>query len=266
MSSTKLSQIFKTMERSEENFFASEDVPVANEHRAFSTTHWSVVRTARNSDSPGAAAALEQLCAKYWYPIYVFVRRRGYDFHEAQDLTQAFFAYLLGRQAFNQADRDKGKFRSFLLAALMNFLNNEWDKKQTLKRGGQRQIISLDDTAEERYQHEPAGHATPETLFERRWALTLMEQVLARLQQEYAAGGKAELFAKLEPCLTAEASPGLYAERAPALGMTEGATRVALHRLRRRFGELLRQEIAQTVASPAEVEDEIRHLFAAISN
>ncbi len=252
------------MERAEDNSLATEDVVLGNENRAFSTTHWSVVLTAR-SDDPFGAAALEQLCAKYWYPVYAFIRRRGFDFHEAQDLTQAFFADLLQRRGFNHADHERGKFRSFLLAALMNFLNNEWDKKQTLKRGGQRQIISLDDTAEDRYQHEPAEQTTPEKLFERRWALTLMEQVLSRLRQEYIASSKAKLFEKLEPCLTVEASPGLYTECASTLGLTEGAIRVALHRLRRRFGELLRQEIAQTVASPAELESEIRHLFAAIS-
>ena len=238
-----------------------------NKHGAFSTTHWSVVLTAGNDNLAGADNALEQLCQKYWYPIYAFVRRRGSDSHEAEDLTQAFFAHLLEKETLKQADRQKGKFRSFLLASLTNFLNNEWRKKQTMKRGGQRQIISLDETvAENRYQLEPAALAEPEKLFERRWALTLLEQVFARLKSEYTASGKAELFAKLEPLITGEITPGLYAELAAALGMKEEAVRVALSRARRRFGEVLRNEIAQTVASPAEVEDEIRHLFAAISN
>ena len=237
-----------------------------NKHGAFSTTYWSVVLTAGNDSLAGAANALEQLCRKYWYPIYAFVRRRGSDSHEAEDLTQAFFAHLLEKETLKQVDREKGKFRSFLLASLTNFLNNEWHKKRTLKRGGQNQIISLDETvAEDRYFHEPVESVTPEKLFERRWALTLLEQVLARLKQEYTTEGKAELFAKLEPCLTEKATTGLHFEWASALRMNEGAVRVALHRMRRRYGELLRHEIAHTVANSAEVEDEIHHLFAVIS-
>ena len=255
------------MEPSEDNSFATEHFPAGkNQGGAFSTTHWSVVLTAGNNDLAGATTALEQLCRKYWYPIYAFIRRRGSDSHEAEDLTQAFFAHLLAKETLKQVDRQKGKFRSFLLAALTNFLNNEWDKKQTLKRGGRRQIISLDETAaEDRYRHEPADLVTPEKLFERRWALTLLEQVLVRLKQEYTAGGKAELFAKLEPLITGEVTPGLYVELASALEMKEETVRVTLSRTRRRFGELLRNEIAQTVASPSDVEEEIRHLFAAIS-
>jgi len=224
------------------------------------------VLTAGSSDLSGAAAALEQLCTRYWYPIYAFVRRRGFSAHEAEDLTQGFFARLLEKETLKRADRKRGRFRTFLLSALTSFLNNEWDKLQALKRGGQVQIISLDETAaEERYRHEPVELATPERLFERRWALTLLEQVLARLKQEYASAAKAKLFAQLEPSLVGEATPGQHGEWAVALGMNEGAVRVALHRLRRRYGELLRSEIADTVASHAEVEDEIRHLFASLS-
>jgi len=238
----------------------------AREISDFSTTNWSVVLEAGRTDVARAAVALERLCRKYWYPIYAFVRRRGSDSHEAEDLTQAFFAYLIEKESLRQADRQKGRFRSFLLAALTNFLNNEWDKKRTLKRGGHRQIISLDEmVAEDRYRHEYSDSVTPEKLFERRWALTLMEQVLARLKQEYTKAGKVELFAKLEPLITGEVTTGLYAGLASDLAMKEESVRVALSRLRKRFGELLRSEIAQTVASPAEVDDEIRHLFAAIS-
>ena len=252
------------MEERDDNLLAPGiAAPVENRRDAFATTHWSVVSAARGDD-PAGAAALEELCRKYWLPAYVFVRRRGFDFHEAQDLTQSFFTHVIERRAFNQASRDKGKFRSFLLAALLNFMKNEWDRQRTLKRGGQRQFISLDETAaEQRYQLEPVESVTPETLFERRWALTLLEQVLARLKQEYAADGKADLIAKLEPLITGEVTPGRYAELALDLGMKEAAVRMALSRTRRRFGELLRQEIAQTLLTPAEVDDEIRHLFAA---
>jgi len=232
----------------------------------FATTHWSVVLALGASDPTRATAALEILCRRYWYPIYAFVRRRGADAHEAEDLTQAFFAQLIEQDVFQKADRQKGKFRTFLLAALTHFLANEWDKRRTLKRGGGHQFISLDEAAAEKsYQLEPVEPATPEKLFDRRWALLLMEATLERLKQEYAAGNKADLFAKLEPGLTDDFSAGGHASVAAVLGMNEGAVRVALHRLRRRFGELLRGEVAQTVTGPAEVDDEIRQLFSAIS-
>jgi RNA polymerase sigma factor (sigma-70 family) len=233
----------------------------------FSTTNWSAVLEAGRTDVARAAVALERLCHNYWHPIYVFVRRRGSNHHEAEDLTQSFFAYLLEKETLKSVDRRKGKFRSFLLAALTNFLLNEWDRRQALKRGGRREIISLDEMAAEKlYGQEPVEHFSPEKLFERHWAITIIEQVLARLKNEYAAAGKAELFIKLEAGLTGEVTPGLYANWSAALNMKEGAVKVALHRLRRRFGELLRSEVAYTVADPAEVAEEIRHLLAAISN
>jgi RNA polymerase sigma factor (sigma-70 family) len=233
----------------------------------FSTTNWSVVLEAGRTDVARAAVALEHLCRKYWHPIYVFVRRRGSNHHEAEDLTQAFFAYLLEKETLKAVDRRKGKFRSFLLASLTNFLLNEWDRRQTLKRGGRHQIISLDEMAAEKlYRQEPVEHFSPEKLFERRWAITIIEQVLARLKNEYAAADNADLFIKLESGLTGEVAPGAYENWASALDMSEGAVKVALHRLRRRFGELLRSEVAYTVADPAEVAGEIRHLLAAISN
>jgi RNA polymerase sigma-70 factor (ECF subfamily) len=233
----------------------------------FTTTNWSVVLEVGQTDYGRAAGALEELCVRYWYPVYVFIRRRGSDAHEAKDLTQAFFTHLLEKETLKKVDRQKGKFRSFLLAAATNFLTNEWDKRQSLKRGGQHQIISLDDTeAEELYRQEPVAALTPENLYERRWAFTLLNEVLARLKEEYIAANKEELFAKLETGLVDEVNPGLYADWAVTLNMSEGAVRVAVHRLRRRFGELLRSEIARTVATPAEVDEEIRHLFAAIAN
>lgn len=236
----------------------------AEQRGAFSTTHWSVVLEAGQDDLARLAAALEQLCRRYWYPLYAFVRRRGADRPEAEDLTQAFFAHLLDKETLKKADRHKGKFRTFLLASLTNFLANEWDKRQTLKRGGGHQIMSLHEVAEELYGREPAEPQTPGKLFDRRWALLLVETVLARLKEDYAAQNKAELFTKLEPGLTGELDAGWYAGRAAELGMSEGAVRVALHRLRRRFGELLRGEIGATVASAQEVDEEIRHLFASM--
>ena len=239
----------------------------AGKPNAFSTTHWSLVLTAGSGDGTRAAAALERLCGKYWYPLFAFIRRTGFDFHEAEDLTQAFFAHLFEKDRLKQVDRQKGKFRSFLLAALTNFLNNEWDKRQAWKRGGRCQVISLDQTdAEERYRLEPVDSLTPEKLFERRWTLILLEQVLAQLKQECVSSGKAELFSKLEPLITGEITPGQYAQLALALKMREEAVRMALSRTRRRFGELLRNEIAQTVLTPADVDDEIRHLFAGVSD
>jgi len=232
---------------------------------AFTTTLWTAVLRAGHGTEAEAGRALEELCRKYWYPIYACVRRHGADSHEAEDLTQAFFAFLLEKEVFKKADRQRGKFRSFLLAALMNFLHDEWDKRQTLKRG-QCRIISLDAmAAEERLSLEPVELLTPIRSFERGWARTLLEHALHRLKQEYAGAVKAKLFAKLEPALTGEVTAGSYADWATALGMSTGAVKVALHRLRRRYGELLRTEIADTVASPAEVEEEIRQLFAVIA-
>lgn len=234
---------------------------------AFSTTHWSVVIGAGQNDLAVAAVALERLCRTYWYPVYAFIRRRGSSQHDAEDSTQGFFAHLLEKETLKKVDRQKGKFRSFMLAALTNFLNNERDKQQTLKRGGKIQIISLDETrAEELYSREPVESLTPEKLFERRWAFTLVERVFARLKQEYAAAEKAKLFATLERGLTCEVTQNVCAEWADALGMSEGAVKVALHRLRRRYGELLRGEVAQTVGTPEELDEEIRQLCAAITS
>jgi RNA polymerase sigma factor (sigma-70 family) len=250
------------------NHLSATDHPCCGqgEGAAFTTTHWSVVITAGHDNLAGAAAALDQLCRKYWYPIYAFVRRRGADRHDAEDLTQGFFAHLLEMDTLAKVDRRKGKFRTFLLAALTKYLSNESDRRQTVKRGGRRQIISFDEAeAEQLYSLEPIEPSSPEKLFDRHWASALLARVLALLRREYRAAGKADLLAQLEPSLTQEALPGRYADWAAALDLSEGAVRVALHRLRRRFGQLLREEIAQTVSSPAEVDEEIRHLFAAIS-
>lgn len=258
--------ITKVMKHSEAISFASGHIAVGNESPAFSTTHWSVVLGAGQDNPALAAGALERLCRTYWFPIYAFIRRRGSSQHDAEDSTQAFFAHLLEKESFKKLDRQKGKFRSFMLAALTNFLNNEWDKRQTWKRGGKIQIISLDETrAEELYNREPVDSLTPEKLFERRWAVALVERVFAGLKQEYAAANKSKLFATLEHGLTREIAQDVCAEWAAALAMSEGAVKVALHRLRRRYGELLREEIAHTVTTPEELDEEIRHLCAVMA-
>ena len=245
---------------------ASLAVPANTRREVFATTQWTAVLAASDQDFAKAAAALHWLCSTYWYPIYAFIRRRGANFHEAEDLTQSFFAFLLEGQILKKAHQNKGRFRSFLLAALTNFSNNEWDKRQTLKRGGQRQIISLDEaTAEGRYRNEPAGSLPPEKLFDRRWANMLVETVLALLREEYAAANNAAFLARLEPLLTQEVTPGLYAQLAAEFDMTSGAIKLALHRLRRRFGELLRREVGRTVTDAAALEEEIRYLFSALS-
>ncbi len=232
----------------------------------FPTTHWSDVLRAGQTTAAEAAPALERLCRTYWYPLYAFVRRRGHAPHDAEDLTQGFFAHLFEQDALKGVAEARTKFRSFLLAALTNFLNNDWHKQHALKRGGQRQIVSWDELAAEGlYSQEPVDEVTPEKLFERRWAFALVEGVLGRLRHEYEAIGKQALFAKLEPSLTTEPEPGFYSETAVELGTSTGALKVALHRLRRRFGELLRSEIAYTVAGPDAVEEELRSLFAAIA-
>lgn len=231
----------------------------------FEPTHWSVVLTAAGGDSPGAAEALAQLCRDYWYPLYAFVRRKGFAPHEAQDLTQDFFARLLEKNILKAADPAKGKFRSFLLGSMQNFLNNEWDRRLTEKRGGRAVTFSLDDTtAEDRYRLEPAHDLTPERIFERRWALTLLEKVHAQLKAEHAAEGKGPQFEVLQVYLSGEPKAGNYGESAARLGLNEGAVRVAVHRLRKRLGQLLKKEVNRTVADPKDVDEEIGHLLLAL--
>jgi RNA polymerase sigma factor (sigma-70 family) len=241
---------------------SSDTPPPPGAPRCFVTTHWSVVLAAGRSDTARAEAALERLCEAYWYPLYGYVRRRGYSIEDAQDLTQAFFARVLERHWLADAQQAKGRFRTFLLTAMERFLANEWDKARALKRGGGQRMVPLQlDTAETRYGVEPADTRTPEQAFEYRWALTLLEEVVKRLGAEYQARGQEELFKALKPCLVGEGSSQPYGELAAQLGMEEGAVKVAVHRLRQRYRELLRAEIANTVASAGEVEAEMRHLF-----
>jgi RNA polymerase sigma factor (sigma-70 family) len=241
--------------------------PEGGERRAeFVSTHWSVVLTARRSDTTRAQAALARLCQAYWYPLYAYVRRRGYDAPDAQDLTQEFFARLLAQNWLAQADRERGRFRTFLLTALSHFLANEWDRAHAQKRGGAVQIVPLQlDSAETRYGQEPADPTTPEQYFERRWALALLDEVLNRLRQEHVGTGTEGLFDALKPCLVGDRQAQPYAALAAKLGMTEGAVKVAVHRLRQRYRRLLREEIANTVATPEEVDEEMHHLFAVLA-
>jgi len=246
---------------------SSRDNPESGQENSarFATTHWSVVVAAGRHSSPQAREALATLCQTYWYPLYVFVRRQGFSAEESQDLTQEFFARLLEKDFLALVDREKGRFRSFLLAACKHFLSNERDKARTKKRGGGREPISIDvDHAEGRYRLEPAHDLTPEKLFERRWAMTLLDQVLALLKNESVQAGKADQFDHLKAFLTGDKGRTSYREAAENLGMTEGAAKVAAHRLRKRYRTLLREEIAKTMSDTDSIEDEIRELFRAL--
>ncbi|MBI3850937.1 MAG: sigma-70 family RNA polymerase sigma factor [Verrucomicrobia bacterium] len=234
--------------------------------QCFLTTHWSVVVAAREGASVEADAALERLCSIYWWPLYAFVRRRGYYAHDAQDLTQEFFARLLAKDFLHEVDRSKGKFRSFLLAALEHFLAKEWRRANAQKRGGKFTFVSLNDgSAETQFLQVPSSDLPPEKLFEQQWALTLLTQVTTRLQQEQVAAGKGGQFEKLKIFLTGEKRAVAYADLALQLNTTEAALKMAVNRLRQRYRELLRAEIAQTVAGPEEVEEELRAVVSALS-
>ena len=235
----------------------------------FVTTRWSVVLAAQDKASPGSAAALETLCRAYWYPLYAFVRQRGHSPHDAQDLTQEFIARLLEKDYLKTAAPEKGRFRTFLRVVLKRFLANEWDRASAQKRGGGQMHVPLDTEAgESRYQIEHQGESSSggndETIYDRRWALALLDQTMAWLREEFVLASKAGAFEEMKQFLAAERGAIPYGEIAARLGMTEGAARVAVHRLRKRFREIFREEIAHTVASPEEFEDEVRHLMAAL--
>ena len=233
--------------------------------RRFATTRWSVVLAAGRRGSAKSEAALATLCETYWYPLYAFVRRRGHDRAEAEDLTQGFFARLLEKKDLRQVQREKGKFRSFLLASLKHYIINEWDRSRAAKRGGGRKHLSFDfEAGEGRYRLEPAGGHTPEAIFERQWALALLEKVQEALRGEFRNAGKEGHFDRLRVCLTGEPRSVSYRDLAAELDTTEGAVKVAVHRLRKRFRDRLRAEISETVASEADVDDEIRTLFDAL--
>lgn len=232
----------------------------------FVTTEWSVVLTAARDDTTKAHTALEKLCRAYWYPIYHFIRRQGHSVHDAQDLTQEFFTRLLERKWIARADRSRGRFRSFLLLVLKRFLAVEWRRANAQKRVGDRRSLPLPlDTAETRYGREAADTSTPEQAFEQQWALTMLESVLRQLRSEYERDGRGRLFEVLKPCLMGSRESQPYATLAAALQMTEGAVKVAVHRLRERYRERLKTEIAHTVASPEDVDNEMRHLIRVLS-
>jgi len=232
---------------------------------SFEATHWSVVLAAGHRQGPQSQAALAELCRTYWYPLYVFVRRQGTDPEDAQDLVQGFFAKLIEKNFLAAAEPEKGRFRSFLLLALKRYMTNEWDYAHRTKRGGGMEIVSLDgQDTELRYKAEAVGGISPGKAFERQWALTLLQQVLDRLSAEFSVAGKMTLFEELKVFLSGEKG-GTYAEIGERLDIPETTIKVTVHRLRVRYRELLRLEIAKTVTSPEAIEDEIRDLFAALS-
>ncbi|MBL9137620.1 MAG: sigma-70 family RNA polymerase sigma factor [Verrucomicrobiales bacterium] len=234
--------------------------------RDFRTTHWSIVALAGQQDSEAASHALESLCRGYWYPIFAYLRHRGHDPYQAEDLTQAFFTRLLEKNYLASADRERGRFRTFLLAALNHFLANEWNRSQAQKRGGGCQFISLEYAREQDEHSLQLGHdLTPERVFERRWAETVLAKVLDRLQSEFD-GATIKRFQVLKPFLTEDKGSQSYAEAAAHLQLTEAAVKSAIHRLRLRWRELMREEIAHTLhsTSPQEVDNEIRHLISAL--
>ena len=238
--------------------------PFQNDAAAFLTTHWSIVLTAQGR-TPAAEEALNKLCRNYWLPLYSFVRREGRSPEEAQDLTQEFFARFLERRDFDAVRREKGRLRSYLLVALKHFLENERHRASAIKRGHGQQPISLDEIlAHQRNKLEPANTLSADQIYEQRWALSVLEQVLARLGDEFRANKKTELFERLKELLADEPGHPSQAEIARELGMTENAVKQAFHRLRERYRQILREEIAHTVATPGEVEDELRHLIAVL--
>lgn len=231
----------------------------------FATTHWSVVLEAARPETPGGVEAFGRLYRDYWFPLYAYVRRRGRSPEEAEDLTQDFFVVLLERERLRGVDRGGGRFRSFLLQSLQNFLANEWDRASALKRGGGQKLLPLDDLeAESRFLADATADA-PEAAFERQWAYAVLAQALRELESELRAAGKEGLFTVLRPHLQGDRAGRPYAEAAAAAGLSEGAFKVAVHRLRRRYGELLRAEVARTLDGEAEVDEELRYLIAVVS-
>jgi RNA polymerase sigma factor (sigma-70 family) len=233
---------------------------------AFRTTHWSMVLQAARADEPGSLEALNSLCAAYWKPIYAYVRRRGYDPHEAQDLVQSFFASVIASNGIHRVDQSKGRFRSWLLGAIRNHLTNEHDRRTRQKRGGGFEHLSIDAAPEEqRFQVEPISETTPERVFERRWAQIVLERAVDRLREDFAATGQEERFEILKEFLFLDASQNSYADAAARLGISVSAVTSAIHRMRVRFRSFFREEIAHTVEDPAEIDDEIRSLASALA-
>ncbi len=241
-------------------------LPSSPQQGLFPTTHWSMVGRAGGGSPAEMHAALADLCREYWYPIYAYVRRRGHSPHDAQDLTQAFIVDLIEGPMLARADREKGRFRSFVIGSLRNFLANENRRQNTQRRGGLAEVVSLDrDEDEARFTCEQTSELNPDEHFERNWAFALLDHVLARLGAEYETAGRAPLFAALQPYLAGRSGQDDYATIGAALGLKENTVAVSVLRMRRRYGELLREEIARTVASPEEVDEEIAHLLAVVA-
>jgi RNA polymerase sigma-70 factor (ECF subfamily) len=232
----------------------------------FATTSWTKVLAARDAPSAESRQALEALCRVYWYPLYALVRREGHDADESRDLTQAYFAELLEKGYLDDYDPARGRFRAFLKVSVKHFLSKQREKAQAWKRGGRADVVSLDaQDVEGRYRNEPVDRLTPEEIFERRWALTVLERALARLRREQEDTDRAREFARLEGFLTGEQAGERYREVARELGTSEGAVKSTVHRLRQRFGQLLRAEIEETVSSAEDVDDEVKHLLGVIA-
>jgi DNA-directed RNA polymerase specialized sigma24 family protein len=230
----------------------------------FASTHWSVVLAAQDPHSPQSRQALESLCRAYWYPLYSYARRASHSPPDAEDLTQGFFARLLEKDYLHAASREKGRFRAFLLVAFKRYMANEWDRQHAQKRGGFAAVVPIDqDMAESRFAAESARTNSADLLFDRQWALTLLERTMTNLRREYVDSDRVELFEHLGNRLTQDESALPYAEIAVRLKLTEAAVKMAVHRLRVRYREILRREIAQTVSAPGEIDEEIRHLFSA---
>jgi RNA polymerase sigma-70 factor (ECF subfamily) len=233
----------------------------------FLSTHWSIVLRAGRGDDADARHALAFLCQRYWYPLYVFVRKKGIDPDRAEDVTQGFFARLIEKHVLERAAPSRGRFRAFLLASLRNYLSNEWDQAQAQKRGGGRPHLSLDvEAGETKLRFEPAHELTPEKIFDRAWAVQLLELVVSRLRQEFADKGKAAEFDALQCFLAGKHADASYEQTAASLGLSLAAVRQAAHRLRKRYREVLRAEVADTVATEDEIDDEIRGLFEALGH
>lgn len=232
----------------------------------FRTTHWTVVLSATRDGSAKAQASWEELCETYWFPLYAFIRKRGYDPHTAEDLTQSFFAFLIEKDALGKVERQKGKFRSFLIASAKNFLANDWNRAQTAKRGGRYSFVAWEEEcAEERYQLEADLQFSAEMVFDRTWASVLLERVQTQLAEEFRIAGKEELFQTLRTKLLGDDAPA-YVECAHKLQLSEGAIRMTVTRMRKRLRDILREEIARTVATPDEIEEEVRHFLTLISH
>ena len=243
---------------------SSSSTGLGNDRAAFQSTLWSQVFAAGKLNSPNSKQALEELCRLYWLPIYAFLRRWGQDREDARDLTQGFFAYLLERNAIAKPNPERGRFRSFLLGTLKNYVSNQQNWANAIKRGGQHKLVSIDEeTAEGLYAHEPATHATPDNIFEKRWAMAVVEEAMKRLRADYAHAGMESLFVSLQPWLTGDCESG-FASLGATLGKSEGNARVLVHRLRERFRNLIRAVIADTVTDAEEVETELAHLQAAL--